>query len=152
LILADTQCIADTHEGREKRYKTIESIEASGLTAYAEASLKNLFHEKSFTDRKDAVQQIHQIILNTSPASVIGGLKALAHRTETCSMLSEINVPALVVCGREDKITPVAQAEVLKQSIANSTLQIIENAAHLSNLEQPDAFNTALDSFLKGFI
>src|SRR5207248_1998438 len=127
LILSDTQCVADSHEGREKRYKTISQIEASGLDAYAEASLKNLFCENSLANKKDIVEDIHQTILNTSQATVIGGLKALAHRTESCSMLSEINVPALILCGKEDKITPPAQAEALNQGIANSTLQIIND-------------------------
>jgi len=151
LILADTQCIADSPEGREKRYKTIEQIEASGLDAYAEASLKNLFHENSLANNKDIVNFIHQTILNTSPATVTGALKALASRVETCSMLEEIQVPTLIVCGKDDKVTPPAQAEALKNGIANSTLQIINDAAHLSNFEQPVQFNAILDEYLKDF-
>jgi 3-oxoadipate enol-lactonase len=148
LILCDTQCIADTPEGREKRYKVIEQIESSGLAAYAEASVKNLFCEKSFADKKEAVEEIKQTILNSSPASVIATLKALAGREESCSMLSEINAPTLILCGREDKITPPAQSETLNRGIANSSLIIIDDAAHLSNLEQPKLFNEAIKSFL----
>jgi 3-oxoadipate enol-lactonase len=151
LILCDTQCIADTPEGREKRYKVIEQIEASGLEAYAEASVKNLFCEKSFAEKPEAVEMIKQLILNSSPASVIATLKALANRVETCSMLSEINAPTLILCGREDKITPPAQAEVLHEGIANSTVRIFHDAAHMSNLEQPAFFNDALAGFLSKF-
>jgi 3-oxoadipate enol-lactonase len=150
LVLADTQCIADSPEGREKRYKTIEQIEASGLNAYAEASLKNLFHENSLANNKDIVNFIHQTILSTSPATVTGALKALANREETCSVLDEITVPTLIVCGKDDKVTPPAQAEFLNQHIRSSRLQIIDEAAHLSNLEQPVQFNAALESFLEG--
>jgi 3-oxoadipate enol-lactonase len=149
LILWDTQCIADTPEGREKRYKVIEQIEASGLNAYAEASVKNLFCEKSFADNNPNIDVIKHMILNSSPSSVIATLKALANRSETCSYLSDINVPTLILCGREDKITPPAQAEVLHSGMKGSSLKIIEDAAHVSNLEQPALFNEAIGEFLK---
>jgi 3-oxoadipate enol-lactonase len=150
LILCDSQCIPDTPEGKEKRYKLMEQIEASGLEAYAEASVKNLFSEDSFANRKDKIEFIKQTILNTRPSSIIAALKALAARDETCSVLPYITVPTLVIVGREDKITPIAQAETLKQGIAGSTLHIIDSAAHLSPLEQPVQFNAVLDSFLEG--
>jgi pimeloyl-ACP methyl ester carboxylesterase len=150
LILPDTQCIADTDEGKERRYKTISQIEQFGLDAYAEASLKNLFYEKSFANKKDEVEKIKQTILGTSPATVIAALKALAAREESCSVLGEINIPTLIICGAEDKITPLAQAEFLKQNIANSSLEIIEGAAHVTNLEQPEIFNSHLENFLNG--
>jgi 3-oxoadipate enol-lactonase len=149
LILSDTQCIADSPEAKEKRYKVIEQIETSGLEAYAEASLKNLFHENSLANKKDVVHEIHQTILSTSPATIISALKALANRTETCSMLGEIGAFTLVVCGKEDKVTPPAQAVFLSEHIGSSRLEIIGEAAHLSNLEQPDKFNAAVVSFLK---
>ena len=79
---------------------------------------------------------------------MIAGLKALAGRDETCSVLPEITAPTLVVCGSDDKITPVAQAQALHNGIAGSTLRIIDNAAHLPTLEQPEQFNAALESFL----
>jgi 3-oxoadipate enol-lactonase len=148
LVLCDTQCIADTAEGREKRYKVIEQIEASGLDAYAEASVKNLFCEKSFAEKKPAIDVIKQMILNSAPSSVIATLKALASREETCSILSDINAPTLILCGREDKITPPAQAEALRAGIAGSSMKIFDDAAHVSNLEQPKLFNAALTDFL----
>ena len=149
LVLCDTQCIPDTPEGKEKRYKLIEQIEASGLEAYAEASVKNLFSENSLANKKDLVNYIKQTILNSKPASVIATLKALANREETCSVLGDIAVPTLIVCGKEDKNSPVAQADTLKQGIAVSELDIYPDAGHLSTLEQPGLFNVALDSFLR---
>jgi pimeloyl-ACP methyl ester carboxylesterase len=79
---------------------------------------------------------------------VIATLKALAEREESCSVLGEINIPTLILCGAEDKITPIAQAEFLKQNISSSSLEIIEGAAHLTNLEQPRIFNSHLEKFL----
>ena len=58
-------------------------------------------------------------------------------------------VATLVVCGEEDAITPRAEAEALHAGIKGSTLELIPKAGHLANLEAPDAFNRALDGFLR---
>jgi len=62
--------------------------------------------------------------------------------------LAEIRCPSLVLVGKDDPGTPVAMAEEIRQALPGSKLVIIPSAAHLSNLEQPDAFNQALGDFL----
>ena len=57
-------------------------------------------------------------------------------------------MPALILCGREDLITPPAQSEFMNTHIKNSALKIIERAGHVSNLEQPGEFNQHLQDFL----
>lgn len=61
--------------------------------------------------------------------------------------LSEIKVPALVVCGREDKLTPVKYSEYLKNNIANAELHVIEDAGHMVMLEQPEELSQMLRDF-----
>jgi pimeloyl-ACP methyl ester carboxylesterase len=58
-------------------------------------------------------------------------------------------VPTMIVVGREDAITPVADSEKMKSKIATSHLVVIENAGHVSNLEQTEQFNFALLKFLE---
>ena len=62
---------------------------------------------------------------------------------------SAVRRRAGVVCGEEDVITPQADAEALHAGIAGSTLELIPKAGHLANLEAPDAFNRALEAFLR---
>jgi 3-oxoadipate enol-lactonase len=57
-------------------------------------------------------------------------------------------VPTLVLCGDEDVLTPVAEAEALQRGIAGSRLAVIPQAGHLASLENPAAFNRALQEFL----
>jgi pimeloyl-ACP methyl ester carboxylesterase len=57
-------------------------------------------------------------------------------------------VPTLVVVGEEDQGTPVAASRAIQERIAGSRLEILPSAAHLANVEQPDAFTTAVTSFL----
>lgn len=59
-----------------------------------------------------------------------------------------IDVPALVLCGTEDKVTPPALSEQLAALIPGARLEWIEAAGHLANAEQPAAFNAAVERFL----
>jgi len=148
IILSDTQCIADSPEGKEKRYKTIDQINAEGLRDFAEAFVQNIFCPESLDTKKELVESIKDIILSTSPITITGTLSALAERPEMCSTLNEILVPVLILCGDEDAITPMSQSEYLNHNIANSQLHSIDKAAHLSNLEQPEEFNRYLTPFV----
>jgi pimeloyl-ACP methyl ester carboxylesterase len=149
IILADTQCVADTEEGREKRFQAIRQIEEQGLTGYTDAYLKNVFTKSSIENQSPAVDAIRKVILNTPISTFVSSLKALAHRHETCSVLNSIRMPAMIICGKEDIVTPPERSLFLSQNIPHSRLHIIADAAHLSNLEQPEIFNNLLLSFIE---
>jgi 3-oxoadipate enol-lactonase len=150
LILADTQCVADTAEIKEKRYKIIQKIEEESVADFAEGYIKNVFHKDSLIDKKDFVDVIKKVIASTPPKTITGALTALAEREDTCAVLSDISIPTLIICGRQDEPTPVKQAEMMHKQIKGSVLRIIDHAGHLSNLEQADEFNEAIGEFLKG--
>jgi 3-oxoadipate enol-lactonase len=61
---------------------------------------------------------------------------------------AQIVVPTLVLCGCEDEVTPPALSEELAAMITGARLQLIAEAGHLANIEQPDAFNNAVDRHL----
>jgi len=63
--------------------------------------------------------------------------------------LSAIKIPTLIMVGEDDPGTPVSASEAIHQQIPNSKLVIIKSARHLSNVEQPEDFNTNLITFLK---
>lgn len=148
IILADTQCIADSEELRAKRKQTILELGDGGIETFADGFIKNVFTPESLNNKKELVKSIKETILSTPLETLTGTLSALAERSEMCTSLKEIYVPTLILCGREDKVTPVAQSEILHSEIENSTLHIIENAAHLSNLEQPIEFNKHITGFM----
>jgi pimeloyl-ACP methyl ester carboxylesterase len=148
LILCDTQCIADTAEVKEKRYKTINEIEADGVADFNEGFIKSVFHKDSITNKKELVEQLRSVVFANSEHVIIQGLIALAERSETCSTLNEITIPTLIICGREDEVTPLAQSELMNKAIEGSILCVIDNAGHVSNLEQPEEFNIHLHDFL----
>jgi pimeloyl-ACP methyl ester carboxylesterase len=65
-----------------------------------------------------------------------------------CAELHIIKVPALIVCGEQDQLTPMVKSEALKQGIKGAELYPIPDAGHLSNLEQPIYFNQGLKAFI----
>lgn len=80
--------------------------------------------------------------------SVLRFLEAVVTRDSLLERLSEIAVPTLIVVGEEDRAQPVTRARQLANGIDGAELAIIPQAGHLSALENPEAFNRALGSFL----
>ncbi len=64
-------------------------------------------------------------------------------------VLPKINVPSLIIVGRQDEFTPVAKAQEIQQNVQGSKLVIIEDAGHMPNLEHPDEFNKIVLGFLE---
>ncbi len=149
LILSDTNCAADTSEGKEKRMKTIESIKENGVDKLANDLIPNLFADESFKRDLKEIPAVREMIVKTSTKSLNNSLHAMANREETCGKLSQIKVPVLIIVGTDDKITPPEVARSMQSKIKDSQLRIIEHAGHLSNLENPYEFNNQLKKFVE---
>src|SRR6185436_21047804 len=104
-----------------------------------EAMVPKLLGRTSLQDRPEVVDRVRQIILGTPPRGIVDALAGLAARADSTPTLREIAVPALVLCGEEDAITPVAEAETLRDGIRGSRLVVLPAAGHLSNMENPAA-------------
>lgn len=149
IILCDTQCIADSEEAKEKRKQTIlQIIKAEGVEKFADGFVNNVFCKNTLDHKGRLVEKIKKTILATPQETITGTLGALADRDDMCASLHKIAVPTLIICGREDKVTPPVQSESLHSAIRHSALHFIEKAGHLSNLERPDDFNQLLSEFL----
>jgi len=148
IILSDTTCLADTPEVKEKRLKTIESILKDGVEKFADESIKNLFAPESFSIKKKEIADVREMIVQTTEESLCNTLRAFYERKETCSKLSKIYVPVLIIVGVEDKITPLAAAQFMNEKIKGSLLSIIEHAGHLSNIENPVEFNNQIEKLV----
>ncbi len=148
LILSDTNCTADSPEAIEKRMNTIESIKENGVDKLADDLIPNLFAPESFKTNSEEIAVVKEMIVTTSKQSLYNSLHALANRKETCSKLSSIKVPVLILVGEEDKITPIEAARAMKLKIRDANLQIIPHSGHLSNMENPYEFNMQLKKFV----
>lgn len=81
------------------------------------------------------------------PATAEGDYRA-CDRFDMMSRVAEISLPTLIVCGSEDKLTPVKYSQFLHDKIAGSELHVIPRAGHAVMREKPEEFNRALAAFL----
>jgi 3-oxoadipate enol-lactonase len=148
LILADTRAPADTEEGKQTRHQQAEKALAEGMAGIADSMLPKLLTPETVSKRPDLVKRVRDMMLKTKPEGAAGALLGMAEREDQIALLSQISCPTLILVGREDPITPVADSEKMHREIAGSRLVVIENAAHVSNLERTDQFNEELMRFL----
>ena len=149
MILCDTKSEPDTNEAKIKRSSTIKTIKESGVKVFTDEFVKTIFWEKTFKNNPEVVDFIKDIINKNSPIGICGTLLALASRTDTTASLSSVKIPTCIIAGEHDKITPPSTAQSMHNAIPKSELHILQNAGHLSNLENPTEFNKILLSYLK---
>lgn len=149
LVLADTRASADTEEGKKNRIQQKERALSEGMKGIADDLLAKLFAQATPAVSPEVVQRVRQMMLQTKPEGAASALEAMAERDDQTTFLSSILSPTLIICGRQDSITPVKDSELMQREIRGSKLVVIENAGHLSNLEQPEQFNRAVLEFLQ---
>ena len=148
LILAGTRAPADNEPERKVREQQAERVLNEGMSFVADATLPKLLATRTLAEKPEVVARVREMILRTSPQGAAAAQRGMAARRDYSNGLVNINVPALIVAGREDSIRPVADAEFMHSRIRTSRLEIVADAAHLTNLEQPEIFNRAMLSFL----
>jgi 3-oxoadipate enol-lactonase len=146
LVLCDTKAGADTIEAAQKRLEAADRAEREGTGWMADAMLPNLVAANASDGVQDTVRSL---IAQASPSGVANAQRAMAARPDSRPLLSRVRVPTLVLVGSEDALTPLAESVTMATAIPDAQLQVIPNAGHLSNLEQPAAFNRALLGFLR---
>ncbi len=148
LILADTRASADTEEGRKARYETAALAEREGSAVIAERMLPKLLATATPERKPEIVSVVREMILEATPAGIASALRGMAARAPAFDLLPQIKIPTLILVGEHDVLTPPADSEAMAKEIPGSTLVKIPDAGHLSNLEQPAVFNSALSKFL----
>jgi 3-oxoadipate enol-lactonase len=147
LVLADTRAQADTPEGREGRFQMAQTAYRKGPPAVADLMLPKLLSPATMRERPELVQHVRAMIEGNEVGGIAGDLMAMADRPDSVPLLGEIRCPVLVLVGESDLATPPSDAAFMAERIPGARLTILPGAAHLSNLEQPEAFTHALESF-----
>jgi pimeloyl-ACP methyl ester carboxylesterase len=150
LVLAGTRAPADTEQEKEAREQQARRILMEGMDFVADATLSKLLAPRTLAEKPEVVARVREMILNSDPNGAAAAQRGMAARQNYSDDLSSIDAPALIIVGREDPIRPVADAEFMHDRIRKSHLEIIEDAAHMTNMEQPEIFNAAILTFLQG--
>jgi pimeloyl-ACP methyl ester carboxylesterase len=148
LLLAGTRAPADNEQERAGREQQVQTMMRAGMVPISIATLPKLLAERTRTKKPDVVKRVRAMITRADSKGAAAAQRGMAARRNYVADLDEIKAPTLIIVGREDPIRPVSDAEVMHKRIANSRLEIIEDAAHMTNLEQPEVFNDAVAYFL----
>jgi pimeloyl-ACP methyl ester carboxylesterase len=148
LILADTRSQADTEEARRTREQQARKALKEGMSGIVETSLPKALAPATMKERPKLVARVREMMMKTRPEGAAAALRGMAARIDQSDFLPSIFAPTLIIVGSEDELTPVRDAEFMRREIRGSRLEIIDGAAHVSNIENPAQFNRALKSFL----
>lgn len=148
LALLDTRAQADTPEGREGRMRAAETARKEGAAAIAKGLLPRLLSPKTLERQPALVEQVGQMMERQPVNGIVGALMAMAERADSTGTLAQITCPTLIIVGADDALTPPEAARQMHTAIRGSRLEIIPDAGHLSNMEQPELVNQVLADWL----
>jgi pimeloyl-ACP methyl ester carboxylesterase len=146
LVLADTRATPDTPEQAAARLENAAKVEAEGYAGLVDGMLEKFMHQDAPAAAKDSLRRM---IFDASWAGAAAANRAMSTRPDSRPLLGKIDVPTLIIVGQQDAVTPVEQSNVMLEGVRDAQLKIIKNAGHMSNLEQPEAFNAVLLEFLQ---
>ncbi len=148
VILADTRAQADTAEGKEGRFQMAQIAYKKGASAIADLMIPKLCCPATVQMKPDLVQNVRAMIEGNQISGIAGDLMAMAERPDSIPLLDQITCPTQVIVGELDLATPPSDATLMAEQIPDAQLAVIPGAAHLSNLEQPNAFSQIVGSFV----
>ena len=148
LVLANTRAGADSPESRANRRNMLAIVDRSGASGVAREMMPKLLGKTTHESNSDAESFIRRLIKQQSPVAIRGGILRMMHRPDSTPLLAQVSVPTLVITGAEDEMIPVEESRRMASAIRGAKLVIVPGAGHLASLEQPDAFNAALNGFL----
>jgi 3-oxoadipate enol-lactonase len=125
----------------------IRVAESKGMEPLVQGTLERWFTESFRKNAKDKVERVAALIRST-PVAGYAGCCAAIPKINVTTRLKEVRTPTLVICGNDDPATPPSMAREIQENIPGAKLSLIPQAAHLANIEQPEAFNRALAEFL----
>lgn len=144
LSLCDTASEMPPRSMWEERFAIARK---EGIVGLVEGTLVRWF-VAGFAERApDVIENVRNMILTTGVDGYIACGSAVRDMSQT-HILACIEAPTQIIVGREDPACTLADAEVLQANIPGSLLHVIDNAAHLSNLEHPELFSQLLRTFI----
>lgn len=148
LALLDTTPLPDATQNRAIRTRQIADVKAGKLDQVMQEELK-----PAYLVDGPAKPELLDLCLDMarSAGSEVFETQALALRDRPSQedTLRRVDVPTLILCGRQDRLCPVERHEYMAHLIPHAMLEVIENAGHMPTLEQPEQTTAALSRWLE---
>lgn len=148
IILISTRADADAPDVRASRLATIDRIQKEGPDRYLPEFARRLVSPTTLETDPGVLAKVRRYMGTPKVETLVGALKAMAERPDSTPVLATIAVPTLIVAGADDKVIPVAVARGLGAAIKGAKVNLLPDAGHMVNLEQPDQFTSSLRDFI----
>jgi len=148
LALLDTAANAEQPEQSRRRIAFIELAQRGRFHDVTDKLLPLLVHPARL-EESPLTETIKSMARNIGKDAFIRQENAIMSRTDKLPQLAAIACPTLVLCGRQDMLTPLARHEEIAAGIQGARLEVIDDCGHLSTLERPAAVNAALRRWLE---
>lgn len=148
LVLANTRGNRDDAQGRAARLRMAEDVHSKGMAVIARGMVPNLLSDKFRRERPDEAVRIEAMIARQRPHTAVAAARGMRIRPGRLDVLAEVDFPVLVITGDQDALMGLDSSMALSTAAPQSTLHIIPGAGHLSNVEQPEAFNAAVIGYM----
>jgi pimeloyl-ACP methyl ester carboxylesterase len=147
LALLDTTARTDVPDQTERRHRAIRVAKEQGFERVMGILLPMLLAERHQVDA-GIVGAVRDMAARVGMAAFVRQQAAIMGRSDSRALLPGIDVPALVLCGREDALTPVGLHEEMAAAIPDADLVVLGGAGHFTPLERPAAVTAALRAWL----
>lgn len=148
IALMDTNPLAEDDQIKARRLPQMMKVRDGALGPVMRDEMKP--HYLSDTPQRESILNLcMEMALALGPHVFLSQSRALMDRPDQSETLRGADLPALVLCGRDDRLCPVSRHQLMAELIPDAQLEIIEGAGHLPALEQPDLTNAALARWLE---
>jgi len=147
LALLDTAAGAELPEQTQRRLALIAFAERGHFNRVTETLLPLLIHSARHGERS-LTESIKSMARNIGKDAFIRQEHAIMSRADSLGLLAGITCPTLILCGRQDGLTPLARHEEIAAGVKGALLEVIEDCGHLSTMEKPAEVNAALRRWL----
>jgi pimeloyl-ACP methyl ester carboxylesterase len=147
LVLIDTTAVADHPARKDGRLRDIAKVQQGGIEALI-PELPSRWMLPAHASDPALVDLMSNMARSVGAEGQFNQQTAMLARPDSHADLARVKVPTLVICGRQDPVTPLADHEAMAACVPGSQLVVIENCGHLSTIEQPLAVTQALKHWL----
>lgn len=148
-VFAVTRSVADDEAGRARRLQLATEVLKFGPQVVADSFHPLMFAPGTVEARPKLAEEVYGWMVTTGSRGLAGGLLAMRERQDVTPLLPSMTKPSLVIGAEQDRACPIEHPRMIADGINGSRLEIIADAGHLVNLEQPNRFNHCLLEFLR---
>lgn len=145
LVLIDTRATADTDAAAATRRAVAERAESDGVAWWlADSMMSKLVGPATMLSRPRVLARVRELIDSQPPSGVAWAQRAMAARPDSFDAVRAATVPALVIVGEQDTLTPPSDARALADALPDARLVVLPGAGHLTPMEDPDSVAKAI--------